>query len=107
MRQDSSSDRKVVQSIQEQVTVRTLALSLGWPWQRVAKVLQRLAAGGEVVRVVTEHKDKRHRLRRTVWYKPVQQLHVEDLPAWLGLRVHPVRGGTYVAGRLQQEDLPA
>lgn len=81
-----------------EATVYALATELGWPWQRVAKVLQVLTAHHAVATTEELHKDYAYRVRRVVKYRRDRGL-VADPPAWLGLVPQPVLGGRLVTFR--------
>jgi hypothetical protein len=88
----------VVENHGAPISLRDVARALGWSCQRVARLLLRLADGGEVLREVIEYKDTNYRLRQRVIYRPCPKI-APDLPRWLLPVGHEVRGARHVAGR--------
>ncbi|MBN8519992.1 MAG: hypothetical protein J5X22_17075 [Candidatus Accumulibacter sp.] len=89
----------VVENHGAPISLREVALALGWSPQRAARVLLRLATAGEVSREVVEFKDTNYRPRQRVIYRPCPKIPL-DLPAWLNPIVHEdIRGARRVEGR--------
>jgi hypothetical protein len=84
-------------------TAREIALEMGWPWQIVARALQRLAAANRVTREELVRKDRRSRIRRVVRFKPIARS-PDNLPQWLQPKIADVVGAHLIHGHANADE---